>query len=374
MAAAPLLHRPSAGAANPDLLPLVGRTPLARVRTELPYAHPGFWAKLECLGAGGMKARSAVSMLLGARRRGDLRPGAPVVESTSGTMGVGLAFAGQALGHPVILVGDTELEPSMRQLLRAYGARLELVERPAPEGGWQAARISRLREVLRQLPDAYWPDQYNNPDNAAGYRSMATELCGQLDHLDILVCSVGTGGHSAGLVGPLRRRWPGLKVIGVDSVGSTIFGQPARPRLMRGLGSSIHPGNVAYDAFDEVHWVGPAEAVDACRRLARGNFVSGGWSTGAVALVSAWAARVESGAVVATVFPDGPHRYLGTVYDDDFCHTHGLDRTELAVRPLEIRRPWAAEASGWARCRTVVDPVPSARPRVPAPAHAGGIA
>ncbi|MFJ7065910.1 PLP-dependent cysteine synthase family protein [Streptomyces sp. NPDC101115] len=355
MTTAPVLYR-SPGAANRDLLPLIGRTPLARIRTELPLPHPGFWAKLECLGAGGMKSRAAVSMLLGARRRGELRPGAPVVESTSGTLGIGLAFAGQALGHPVVLVGDVELEPSMRQLLRSHGAQLELVDRPAAEGGWQAARIARLREVLARIPDAYWPDQYNNPDNVAGYASMADELCEQLDHLDILVCSVGTGGHSAGLAGHLRRRWPLLKVIGVDSVGSAIFGQPARPRLMRGLGSSIHPRNVAHHVFDEVHWVGPAEAVDACRRLARSSFVSGGWSTGAVALVSAWAARVETGAVVATVFPDGPHRYLGTVYDDDFCHTHGLDMAELSVRPLEIPHPHAAEAVGWTRCRTVPDP------------------
>ncbi len=229
-----------------------------------------------------MKARAAVSMLLGARERGELLPGAPVVESTSGTLGIGLAFAGQALGHPVVLVGDRELEPSMRQLLRAHGVRLEIVDRPAAQGGWQAARLARLRELLAELPGAYWPDQYNNPDNTAGYASLAAELAVQLDHLDILVCSVGTGGHSAGIIGPLRRHWPALRLIGVDATGSTIFGQPARPRLMRGLGSSIHPRNVAYDAFDEVHWVGPAEAVDSCRRLARGAFVSGGWSTGAV--------------------------------------------------------------------------------------------
>ncbi|MEU3725782.1 pyridoxal-phosphate dependent enzyme [Streptomyces sp. NPDC031705] len=369
MTLAPSIHRPDAAAADPGLSSLLGRTPVARIHTDLPHPHPGFWAKLEGLGAGGMKARAAMSMLTGARRRGELRPGAPVVESTSGTMGVGLAFAGQALGHPVILVGDTELEPSMRQLLRAYGARLELVDRPAAHGGWQAARIARLREVLDRTEGAYWPDQYNNPDNPAGYRSMAAELIGQLDHVDVLVCSVGTGGHSAGLVGPLRRRWPRLKVIGVDSVGSAIFGQPARPRLMRGLGSSIHPANVRHGAFDEVHWVGPAEAVDACRRLARGSFVSGGWSTGAVALVSAWAARAEPGAVVATVFPDGPHRYLGTVYDDDFCLAHGLTTTVPARRPLEIPHPGAAEALGWARCRTVRDPVaaPLAAPRSASP-------
>lgn len=209
-----------------------------------------------------MKARPAVSMLLDARERGLLRPGAPVVESTSGTLGLGLAFAGQALGHPVVLVGDVELEPSMRRLLRAHGVRLEIVDRPAVRGGWQAARLARPWELLAELPGAYWPDQYNNPGNSAGYASLAAELAVQLDHLDILVCSVGTGGHSAGIVGPLRRHWPGLRLIGVDATGSTIFGQPARPRLMRGLGSSIHPRNVRHDAFDEVHWVGPAEAVD----------------------------------------------------------------------------------------------------------------
>ncbi|MEU7417377.1 PLP-dependent cysteine synthase family protein [Streptomyces antibioticus] len=352
-------------AARPELLALLGGTPLVRVTVDLPGPHPGFWAKLEGLAAGGMKARAAVSMLLGARERGELRPGAPVVESTSGTLGVGLAFAGQALGHPVVLVGDSELEPSMRQLLRAHGVRLEIVDRPAVRGGWQAARLERLRDLLAVLPDAYWPDQYNNPDNSAGYASLAAELVDRLDHLDILVCSVGTGGHSAGVIGPLRRRWPALRLIGVDATGSTIFGQPARPRLMRGLGSSIHPRNVAYDAFDEVHWVGPAEAVDSCRRLARGSFVSGGWSTGAAARVAAWAARVHPGAVVATVFPDGPHRYLGTVYDDDFASAHRLDPASAAARPVEIPYPGAAEATGWARCTRVTDPLSPPNPLSP---------
>ncbi|MFF3500567.1 PLP-dependent cysteine synthase family protein [Streptomyces sp. NPDC003247] len=343
--------------ARPELLSLLGRTPLVRVTADLPAPHPGFWAKLEGLAAGGMKARAAVSMLLGARERGELRPGAPVVESTSGTLGLGLAFAGQALGHPVVLVGDRELEPSMRQLLRSHGVRLEIVDRPALQGGWQAARLARLRDLLAVLPGAYWPDQYNNPDNTAGYASLAAELTDRLDHLDILVCSVGTGGHSAGLIGPLRRHWPALRLIGVDATGSTIFGQPARPRLMRGLGSSIHPRNVAHDAFDEVHWVGPAEAVDTCRTLARTSFVTGGWSTGAAARVAAWAARVHPGAVVATVFPDGPHRYLGTVYDDDFTTGHGLDPAAAATRPVEIPHPHAAEATGWARCTRVTDPL-----------------
>ncbi|WP_156756444.1 PLP-dependent cysteine synthase family protein [Actinokineospora pegani] len=346
---------------NPALLDLVGRTPLARVTTPLPLPHPGFWAKVECLGAGGMKARAAVSMLRAAKAKGALRPGSTVVESTSGTLGLGLAFAGQALGHPVVLVVDEELEPSMRALLRAHGARLEIVAEPHAVGGWQQARRQRVREVLDTVPGAYWPDQYNNPDNPAGYAGLAAELLARLDRIDVLVCSVGTGGHSAGVVRALRERDPGVRLIGVDTVGSTIFGQPARPRVMRGLGSSIHPRNVAYEQFDEVHWVGPVEVVDACRRLARGTFVTGGWSTGAVALVAAWAARVTPGAEVATIFPDGPHRYLDTIFDDAFCRSRGLLGTPTGW-PVEVADPAAVAVSEWSRCRVVADPARQAVP------------
>ncbi|GAA0530786.1 putative cysteine synthase A CysK2 [Saccharopolyspora subtropica] len=341
---------------NRDLLGLVCETPLTRISAPLPQPHPGFWAKLECLSAGGMKARAAVSMLTGARRRGELRPGAAVVESTSGTLGIGLAFAGQALGHPVVLVVDSELEPAMRALLRAHGARLEVVDEPHPVGGWQQARLDRVRQLCRELPDAFWPDQYNNPDNPAGYESMGDEIARQIDRVDVLVCSVGSGGHSAGTARAIRRRWPQARLIGVDTIGSTIFGQPARPRLMRGLGSSIHPRNVAYGQFDEVHWVGPVEAVQACRTLARRAFVTGGWSTGAVALVAAWAARVDPGARVVTVFPDGPHRYLGTIFDDDYCRARGLLDRPIATRPVEIADPRVA-VDGWTRCQVVADPL-----------------
>lgn len=341
---------------QPALLDLLGNTPVVRVETALPEPHPGFWAKLEYLAAGGMKARAAVSMLRGARARGELLPGAAVVESTSGTLGVGLAFAGQALGHPVVLVVDDELEPNMRALLAAHGARLEVVTEPAAVGGWQAARLARLLQVLAELPGAYWPDQYDNPDNVAGYVGLATELAAALPPADVLVCSVGTGGHSAGISRELRRYWPGLQLVGVDTTGSTIFGQPARPRLMRGLGSSIHPRNVDYPAFDEVHWIGPVEAVAACRAMAADGFVSGGWSTGAVSLVAAWVARVNPGTSVVTVFPDGPHRYLETIYDDGFCAAHGL-LAEPARRPVEIADPAMVEVTGWARCRHVRDPL-----------------
>ncbi|MFT4217887.1 MAG: pyridoxal-phosphate dependent enzyme [Micropruina sp.] len=339
-----------------SLLDLVGGSPVAWIDSDLPLPHPGFWAKLEAVSVGGMKARAAVAMLAGARRRGELQPGALVVESTSGSLGLGLSLAASAFGHPLTLVVDDELEWSMRGLLAAHGATLEVVTSPDPVGGWQEARLKRIRRLLRDNPGAYWPDQYNNPDNSRGYQSLADELIAQLPPADVLICSVGTGGHSAGILSGIRRHWPDVRLVGVDSLGSTIFGQPARPRLMRGLGSSIYPRNVAYDQFHEVHWVSPRDAVATCRLLAGAAQIAGGWSTGAAALVAAWQARVEPGARVVVVLPDGPHRYLGTIYDDDWCRARGLLGPATRT-PVEICDPHHVEATTWSRCVRVSDPL-----------------
>ncbi|GAB2736720.1 PLP-dependent cysteine synthase family protein [Salinifilum aidingensis] len=353
------------GAKCLSLLDLIGNTPAVRVDTPLPRRHPGFWAKLEGLAPGSMKARAALSMLDGARHRGELLPGAPVVESSSGTLAVGLAYVCAALGHPLIIVADDELDGMTRALLRAHGARVEVVRQPHPRGGWQRARRDRVRELVDSLPGAYWPDQYNNPDNPAGYRGLGLELVDQFDRLDAVVCSVGTGGHSAGIAAVLREHRPEVRIVGVDAPASTVFGHPAGERLMRGLGSSIHPGGVDYRAFDEVHWVGAAQAVDTCRRLAGHAFVTGGWSTGAAATVAAWCAQQAGLHEVVAVFPDGPHRYWDTIYDDDFRERNGLDG-HSAAEPVEVDDPAAAAPLGWSRCGTITDPCPrrsSARER-----------
>ncbi|MFF5442349.1 PLP-dependent cysteine synthase family protein [Streptomyces achromogenes] len=351
---------------------LVGGTPVLWVDEPFAPRGRGFHAKLEGANPGGLKDRPALHMVREARRRGDLAPGAPVIESSSGTLGLGLALAGLTYGHPVTVVTDPGLEPSVARLLTALGARVVRVAAPHPEGGWQEARRARVAELLARTPGAYCPDQYRNPDNAAAYRPLAAELIAQLGRVDVLVAAVGTGGHSAGISAALRESCPGLTLIGVDAVGSAIFGQPAGPRLMRGLGSSIHPDNVDYAAFSEVHWVGPAEAVRACRCLARRYGVSGGWSVGAVALVAGWAARTHpAGTRIAAVFPDGPHRYLHTVYDDDWCRDHGLLGSALPTEPDDIAAPDARVVTRWTRCARVRDPLARALVKAGALAKAG---
>lgn len=334
----------------------VGRTPVLWVDQPFTRAGRGFWAKLEGFNPGGIKDRPALHMVRRARERGELVPGGRIVESTSGTLGLGLALAGIAYGHPVTVVTDPGMEPLMHQMLRAHGADVELVDVPCPSGGWQEARRRRVRELLSAHPDTYCPDQYHNPDNVTAYAPLAEELLNQVGHIDVLVCSVGTGGHSAGVSRALRTVLPDLRLVGVDAVGSGIFGQPVGPRLMRGLGSSIFPGNVDYPAFDEVHWVAPAEAVWSSRALASSSYATGGWSVGAVALVAGWMARTgPAGLRIVAVFPDGPQRYFDTVYNDDYCRRHGLLGVRPAERPDHLRHPERA-VTRWSRCERVVAP------------------
>lgn len=340
----------------------VGNTPVLRVTEPFAAGGRGFWAKLEGFNPGGIKDRPAMHMVECARARGDLRPGARIVESSSGTLGLGLALAGRVYGHPVTVVTDPGLEPIVARMLAAYGVRVDQVTEPHPDGGWQLARCERVAQLLAEDPDAWQPDQYSNPDNVDAYRALALELQAQVGPVDVLVCSVGTGGHSAGVARVLREFNPDLELIGVDTVRSTIFGQPAGTRLMRGLGSSIYPRNVDYEAFTEVHWVAPAEAVWASRTLAATHHATGGWSVGAVALVAGWAARTyPADTTIAAIFPDGPQRYFDTVFNDDYCRDHGLlDRTPPLV-PATIDNPIDTVVDSWTRCATVVDPTRTVR-------------
>ncbi|MCX4920009.1 PLP-dependent cysteine synthase family protein [Streptomyces sp. NBC_00687] len=337
---------------------LVGDTPVLWIGDPFTTSGHGFWAKLEGHNPGGIKDRTALHMVRAARERGQLLPGARIVESTSGTLGLGLALAGATFGHPVTVVTDPGMEPLMTGLLTAYGADIHLVDTPHPVGGWQEARRQRVEELLALYPDAWCPDQYNNPDNVAAYRPLAHELVAQLGRIDTLVVSVGTGGHSAGIASVLREYFPRLKVVGVDTTGSTIFGQPPATRLMRGLGSSIYPRNVAYELFDEIHWVAAPEAVWAARHLARNHYATGGWSVGAVALVARWTARnLPAENRVVAIFPDGPQRYVGTVFDDTYCRANNLLGHIPAEDPDTIDHPADRTVTRWTRCSRIIDPL-----------------
>ncbi|GAA2393262.1 pyridoxal-phosphate dependent enzyme [Streptomyces coeruleofuscus] len=325
----------------------IGSTPLVRLKLD---AAPGVevCAKLEMHNPFAMKDRVARSMLLEARRLGVLRPGAPVIESSSGTMALGIALVGRSLGHPVHIVTDPRIDTITLAKLRALGCEVHVVERMSSHG-WQSARIERLEQLRADLPGAFWPQQYSNPDNPGAYRELAQELVTDLGTVDVLVGSVGSGGSLCGTARALRRHNPDLYVVGVDCVGSALFGQPDRPgRLQSGLGNSLQPANLDASLLDEVHWLNDHEAFAATHELAHDQQIFAGNTSGSVYQVLRYLARTsEPGRRVVGIFPDRGDRYAETVYSDDHWQQHRLTGLERAEQPTQVT--YGTEVHAWSR-------------------------
>ncbi|MFE6372860.1 pyridoxal-phosphate dependent enzyme [Streptomyces sp. NPDC057833] len=328
-----------------SMVDAVGRTPLVRLRTASPDVE--VYAKLELQNLFAMKDRVARNMLLEAERTGALRDGAPIVESSSGTMALGVALVGTALGHPVHIVTDPRIDPITLAKLRALGCEVHVVEAMTSHG-WQSARLEELERLMADLPGAFWPQQYSNPDNPGAYRLLAREIEEDLGRVDVLVGSVGSGGSLCGTARALRRGLPGLRVVGVDSVGSVLFGQPDVPgRLQSGLGNSLLPKNLDRRLIDEVHWLNDREAFEATRALAREQQVFAGNTSGSVYRVLTYlAAHAEPGTRIVGILPDRGDRYVDTIYDDGFWEEKGLPRLESRPAPVavsldEVVRGWS---------------------------------
>jgi cysteine synthase A len=182
------LNNAHAHSTRSHLTGLVGNPPLLRISEPFTPPGRGFWAKLEGFNPSGIKDRPGLHMVERARACGGPRPGGRIIESTSGTLGPGLALAGLVYGHPATLV---TARPRTVHDQAPHGLRCRgRPRRRPPTGGRQQARRDRVRHLLARQPDSWCPDQYNNPDNTSAYTPLAVELAADLHHIDVLVCSV----------------------------------------------------------------------------------------------------------------------------------------------------------------------------------------
>ena len=249
---------------------MVGETPVVRLNRFAPEGSQ-IMVKLESGNpAGSIKDRPALSIVEEAELTGRLAPGGTIVESTSGNFGKSLAMIGAVRGYRVVIVVDPKTSPSVANFCRACGARLEMVDTPDEQGEYQKPRVERVRRLLEEIPDAFWPDQYNNEANPQAHEeSTAAEIAREVGEIDVLVATVSTGGHTSGLARALKHIYPHLKVVAVDAHGSSIFGTPYYPYLIRGIGLSWQPENADPRAVDWLHQVSDIEAFTTCRSLAR---------------------------------------------------------------------------------------------------------
>lgn len=322
----------------PRVTALIGNTPML----ELPLATCGsrLLLKLEQWNPGrSMKDRMALAMVRAAERDGRLEPGGTIIESSSGNTGTGLAIVAAERGYRFVAVVDHHAAADKIRTMKALGAEVVMVNGDHREGYVATREREALAASLEgSTPRAVYLRQADNPANAEAYAStLATELWGATGgSFDTLVGAVGTGGSLSGTARALKQLRPDLRVVGVEPMGSIIFGGPAGSYYQSGTGTpeGVEIGaNVDHALIDDGRKVGDAEAFNTARFLARRFGLLVGGSAGGVIHVAARLARAESSTVVAIV-ADGGEKYLDTIFDDAWLARRDLLSPTLS-RELE---------------------------------------
>ena len=295
-----------------DLTELIGNTPLLALERFAPGER--VLGKLESFNPlSSAKDRAALYMIRDAEAKGLLKQGGAIVEPTSGNTGVGLAYIAAIRGYRVILTMPETMSAERRALLSTLGA--ELVLTPAGEG--MAGAIARAQELLRQLPGAWMPDQFNNAANAqAHYETTGPEIWRATDGtVDVLVAGVGSGGTITGAGRYLKEQNPAVRVVAVEPAESPVLsgGKPG-PHTIQGIGAGFVPGTLDMSVVDQVVTVTGEEAAGSARCLARTEGVLAGASSGAAAAAALALARRSDlrGKTIVAILPDTGERYLST--------------------------------------------------------------
>ena len=307
-----------------NILSLVGKTPVVRLNRLPRPTGAELYAKLEYLNPGGsVKDRCAVAVVEDAEKKGKIRPGATLVEASSGNTGIALALIGAVKGYRVVITIPKKMTTEKVAILRALGAEVHVCEtlpHDHPE-----SYIGVAQRIVKERPGAFFCAQTENQANVQGHFQTGREIWEDFgDSLTAVVAGAGTGGTISGIGNFLKQKNPKIKIIGVDPVGSTLAGPAtAAPYLTEGIGYDFTPATLWRQVIDEWVRVGDKDAFVTCRRLARLEGIFAGSSAGAaVHAALGVAGRLSREDRVLVIIPDGGERYLSKVYNDEYYRTN----------------------------------------------------
>jgi cysteine synthase len=299
----------------------IGNTPIVKLERIVERGWADVYVKYEGANAtGSMKDRMAASMIAGAEKRGELKPGGRVVEYTGGSTGSSLAMICAVRGYKAHFVSSDAFSEEKLKTMRAFGAELEII--PSDSGSITAGLMNDMLNRVRELasePNTFWTNQFNNTDNRIAYHGMAKEIIGELgNEIDEFLMGVGTGGSFSGNSEIFKKEVNGIRCIAIepDNVRALSGGNISGRHKLEGIGTGFVPSICRLDLADDIMQVKDEDAADTARKLARMEGIFGGISSGA----NVWAALQRArtlgpGKKVVTIVCDSGLKYLkGDLY------------------------------------------------------------
>jgi len=315
----------------------IGNTPIISLQHSLLPKDKTLYLKLEQFNPTfSIKDRTALGLIQAAFENGKLKAGGTVIESTSGNLGKSLAMLGAAMNFKVIIVVDPKVSSTTLNWYKAYGAEIDMVTIPDKDGGYQQTRISRVKELLKLHVGAYWPNQYDNPDNPKFHQQHTACEISDLD-FELLVGAVSTGGHLCGIARWFKANRPTTQVLACDVEGSAIFGKPFKPYLVNGVGLGWQADNTDLALFDHCYQVNDQEAISLCHILAREKGILIGGSGGLViyaALIYLYTTKINS---ALALIPDTGVNYLEQIYDENWLRDNKVELLDISTLSDTIR-------------------------------------
>ena len=319
---------------TPSILNTVGHTPLVRLVHVTKGIQPALWAKLEYFNpTGSVKDRMALYMVEDAEKCGLLKPGGTIVEGSSGNTGAALAMIAAVKGYRCIITMPDKMSAEKKNSMIALGAEVIITPTDVPPDSPQSY-YSVARRIAVETPNAWYPDQYNNPKNIeAHYHTTGPEIWEQTQgQIDYLVAGIGTGGTLSGAGRYLKERRPNAKVIAIDPKGSVFYeyfktGKLPRPHLyqVEGIGEDYLVKAVDFSLMDDILQVDDKNSFLMARRLSREEGIFAGGSSGsAVWAALKLAAQVDSDKNIVVILPDSGNRYLSKFYNDEWMKKNGF--------------------------------------------------
>lgn len=326
---------------NEGILSAIGSTPLISLSRIFPEISFRLFAKLEGLNPGGsMKDRPALSIIRRGFETGVIKADTVIIESSSGNMGIGLAQACAYYRLRFICVVDPKTTEQNINLMKAYGAEIEMITEPHPvTKEFLKARLERVQSLLWIHQNSFWPNQYANLYNPLSHYKTMEEIVNDLDgRVDYLFIATSTCGTIRGCADYIREHDLATKICAVDAKGSVIFGGSPAQRLIPGHGAAVIPELYQLNLADRVMHVSDMDCIVGCRRLAKYEAIlAGGSSGGIIMALEEVKHTIPDGVNVVLVFADRGERYMNTIFSDVWVNKHFGNISHLWENEVELQ-------------------------------------